>query len=537
VTTPVIARPGERDEVSAGRGEGITPAGLALPRVAATLIRWWPYAILFGATVLVGAELARPLRSASIGFDSAATVLYFQRIVGGQPLEAFVTTTPKPLLTVLFGVLQSITHDWRTLAWLTLLAQGLGVTLSAYLAARVAGPVAAAFVGVALLDASSLLFDVGFAMATPFALVSWAAAGLALTAARPRFALAGVALALATLARVETLIVVGAALLAVAWASYAPRRWRVASVPVRAWLVPALGLAAIPVMLVHDQLLAGDPLYWTKAAAVYGAAVSATLPSALDVLETMVAHFWAMGGVVLLALLGTVRLAWERRYGLLVGVIALGPGVAAFLVSLAARHILVPTRYFAAIDVAVIFAAGLGAAWLAIAVTNDRTLPAPLHRYRPIAASLLPVGIAAVAALVLSGLYWQQDPRLRAVVDDNRRLALDTQRVEPYLASAAPAGLAAGAKPSILVPVPVQPRVAVDLRRSLLEIGPSTASRIDIAGGKPSAGQVLFHDRASDGTDPRWSDFETTTTRRVGPITLVPVYTDAPHGIWVIALQ
>jgi hypothetical protein len=150
---------------------------------------------------------------------------------------------------------------------------------------------------------------------------------------------------------------------------------------------------------------------------------------------------------------------------------------------------------------------------------------------------LLPVAIAAVAALALSGFYWQQDPRLRSVVDDNRRLALDTERVEPYLAAAAPPGLAAGGRPSILVPVPVQPRVAVDLARSLLEIGPSTASRIDIAAGKPSAGQVVFHDRASDGTDPRWSDFETTTTRRVGPITLVPVYVDAPRGIWVIAVQ
>jgi hypothetical protein len=373
-------------------------------------------------------------------------------------------------------------------------------------------------------------------MATPYALVGWAAAGLALTAVRPRYGIAGLALALATLARVETLIVIGAAVVAVAWVSWAPWRWRVATVPARAWLVPVVGLLALPVMLIHDQLLAGDALYWTRAAAVYGAGFSGTLPSALDVIETMAGHFWAMGGVVLLALLGVARLLSERRYVVLVGLLALGPGVAAFLVWLAARHILVPTRYFAALDVAVIVAAGVGIAWLTLRATGPAS-GVHLERYRSLAASLAPVGVAAVAALVLSGFYWQQDPRLRAVVEDNRRLALDTERIEPYLAGAVPPGVTADGKPSILVPVPVQPRVAVDLGRSLLEIGPSTASRIDIAAGKPSAGQVLFHDRVSDGTDPRWGDFEIATARRVGPITLVPVYVEAPRGIWVIAVQ
>jgi hypothetical protein len=499
--------------------------------------RWIPYAILFGATVIVGAELARPIRSASISFDSAATVLYFQRIVSGQPLEAFVTTTPKPLLTVLFGVLQAITHDWRSLAWLTLLTDGLAVTMTAYLASRLAGPVAAAFVGVALVDNASLLTDVGFAAATPYALAGWALAGLALTGARPRYGLAGLALALASLARVETLIIVGVALVGLAWVAWAPLRWRFGTVPRRAWIVPLVGLTALPVMLIHDQLLAGDPLYWMKVPTVYGAGFLGTLPSAVDVIRTMGGHYWAMGGVVLLAVLGSLRLLEQRRVAVLAGLVALGPGVAAFLVLLAARNANVPVRYLAAVDVAVIFAAGVGIASIAVRASDWPTLRRVSERVRMLGTAILPVGIAALAAVVLSGFYWQQNPALRTSVHDSLRLALDTDQVEPYLSAAPSSSAPADGKPPILVPVPVQPRVSVDLGRSLLEVGPISASRIDIAGGNPSPGQVLFHDRASDGTDPRWADFETTISRTVGPITLVPVYVDAARGIWVIAVR
>ena len=499
--------------------------------------RWIPYAVLLGATVLVGAELARPFRSASISFDSSATVLYFQRIVSGQPLEAFVTTTPKPLLTVVFGVLHALTHDWRSLAWLTLLMDGLAVTMTAYLASRLAGPLAAAFVGVALIDNASLLTDVGFASATPYALAGWALAGLAVTAARPRYGLAGLGLALSSLARLESLIIVGVALVGLAWVAWAPRGWRFGTVPRRAWLVPLVGLTALPVMLVHDQLLAGDPFYWAKVPSVYGAAISGALPSPVDVIRTMAGHYWAMGGVVLLAALGSLRLLEQRRVPIFAGLVALGPGVATFLVFLAARHANVPVRYLAALDVAVIFAAGVGIASITLRAGDWPTLRRVSERVRVLGTPVLPIAAVALAAVVLSGFYWQQNPGLRAGVHDSLRLSLDTDQVEPYLSAAASSSAPAAGKPSILVPVPVQPRVAVDLGRSLLEVGPITASRIDIAGGNPSAGQVLFHDRASDGTDPRWADFETTTPRTVGPITLDPLYVDAARGIWVIAVR
>lgn len=512
-------------------------SGLAVRRVVAGLAPWIPYAVLFGATALVGAELARPFRSASISFDSSATVLYFQRIAGGQQLEAFVTTTPKPLLTVLFGVLHAITDDWRSLAWLTLLMEGLAVTMTAYLAARLAGPIAAVFVGVALVDNAALLTDVGFAMATPYALAGWALAGLALTAARPRYGLAGLGLALASLARVESLIIVGVAVVVLAWVSWATREWRLGTVPRRAWMVPLVGLLALPVMLIHDQLLAGDPLYWTKVPSVYGAGYSGALPTALDVIRTMAAHYWAMGGVVLLAVLGSLRLLEQRRVAVLAGLVALGPGVAAFLIFLAARHVNVPVRYLAAVDVAVIFAAGVGIASIAVRASDWPTLRSVSERVRVLGTPILPVAAVALAAVVLSGFYWQQNPALRATVHDSLRLALDTDQVERYLSAAASSSAPAVGKPSILVPVPVQPRVAVDLGRSLLEVGPISASRIDIAGGNPSPGQVLFHDRASDGTDPRWADFETATSRTVGPVMLVPVYVDAARGIWVIAVR
>ena len=75
------------------------------------ITRWWTtslprkVSLLFGLAVIVGTELARPFRSASIAFDSQVAVLHFERIVAGRQLEVFLSTTPKPLLTLVAAAL------------------------------------------------------------------------------------------------------------------------------------------------------------------------------------------------------------------------------------------------------------------------------------------------------------------------------------------------------------------------------------------------------------------------------------------------
>src|SRR5918911_258013 len=88
-----------------------------------------PYVLIFVAALGIGTFLARPFAAASIAYDSQASTLHFMRIVEGRELESFVSTTSKPFLTVVFGGLFELSHDWRSLAWATLLAHAGAVTL------------------------------------------------------------------------------------------------------------------------------------------------------------------------------------------------------------------------------------------------------------------------------------------------------------------------------------------------------------------------------------------------------------------------
>lgn len=108
---------------SSGGAEATAPTG--------RLGLGWLVAILAGLVgVIVVALVIRPLDTTTIDPDAAASVLYFQRLVAGQRLEAFVPTTPKPLLTLVDGTTWSLLHDWRALTWETLLAFGVAVILA-----------------------------------------------------------------------------------------------------------------------------------------------------------------------------------------------------------------------------------------------------------------------------------------------------------------------------------------------------------------------------------------------------------------------
>ena len=124
----------------------------------------------FAAAAVVGAWLVRPFDARPAYTDAAASVLYFDRIVAGRHLEAFVNTTPKPLLTLVYGALHSLAGDWRPGAWVSVLVLAAGIVMASELVRRIAGLEAAAFATVALIGSHMLLAEVGWGQGLPWAL-------------------------------------------------------------------------------------------------------------------------------------------------------------------------------------------------------------------------------------------------------------------------------------------------------------------------------------------------------------------------------
>ena len=148
------------------------PAGLsALVAVIAAVVLWL---------------VIQPLARATADTDAAASVMYFDRIVHGHRLEAFFPTTPKPLLTLVYGLAWSLTHDWHSLAVMTLMVGALGVGLAARLAARLGGIAAAAFVAVGLVAWPTFRLETADANSFVWGLALWLLAGVLITAERPR---------------------------------------------------------------------------------------------------------------------------------------------------------------------------------------------------------------------------------------------------------------------------------------------------------------------------------------------------------------
>jgi len=509
-----------------------------MPRLPPILARNAPSLLLFVATLAVGLELARPFRSASIAYDSQASVLFFERIVAGAHLEEFVPTTSKPVLTVVLGGLYAVFHDWRVLAWLTLAVNALAVTLAAALARRVGGPAAGVFVGVGLLNNAGLLFDVGYALATPYALAGWAVAGLALTGPRPRFAVAGFSLAWATLARIETLVVVGVIVVALAvdWL-WAARRGR-PHAPTRAWLVPIVAALAVPILMLHDLLLAGDPLLWTRVATIYTERTAQHVPSAIQIAVALIGRYWDMGALSLLAAIGVVRLLAARRPWPAIALVAQVLGITAFLVSLAARHIYVTLRYTTAIDVGVVFAAGIGLAAISVVALDWPPLTRAVSwlqgRVPRVARGL---AIAAVA-LLLAGPYVKQSPELRTVV----RASLDTATAADEALAAIEVGLrtpcpSPSTTPQLIAHGSIRPRLVVDLGLRLPNVIGSSSAVVKAAIAAPEPCAVILHVRASDGSGPEWAAVEISQPGLAGGSRLEPLLADPAAGVWVINVR
>jgi hypothetical protein len=496
-----------------------------------------PWAGAFVLGVVVATYVARPFTSAPIAYDTAASVLHFDRIVAGHHLDGPLTTTPKPLLTLLFGGLYSLSHDWRALSFANILVFALDLALAAALARRVAGGVAALFVVVGLANSASLMGDTALALGAPWALSLLLVAGLLSTGEPPRYALAGLALAGAALVRTELLVLPVAGLIALGVLVSWPGQGKHARHH-RAWLV-LIGFAALPVMLVHDWLLTGDPLYWTTIATLYSQATSQVVRDAIGVAEWMLGRYGAQGGLVLLAGIGCVRLFRERRVAILVGLAALGPGIAIVLVALAARGVFVADRYAIPIDVAITFAAAFGATQIVVRGLEGLG-PAPPSEWRT---ALVAVSIA-VAAFLMTSPPGFLDSSLLATVRMQRQLSANEARVLPTIRESiatlpdAPlvrAGAHApfGQYPVLIVPVPIRPRIAVELDLSLSAIGSLGSRDIDLTTLRSEGATLIYHDRL-DGSAGHFKKLEIEYPAMIDGRRVEPLLTDFVSGYWLV---
>jgi hypothetical protein len=501
------------------------------------------------AALVVGFELVRPFVAGPVGFDSAASVIHFERIAAGRHLESFITATPKPFLTVVYGVLHALTDDWRSISWATIGAFAGCVVLGGLFAWRIAGPIAGLFATVALLGSRTLLSDVVIAYAVPWAMIGWLLAGLAMVGPRPRPALAGVFLCLATLARFETLVVVGVALLAILVTARPARR----SAPRRSWRLwlVAIGLLALPIMFIHDWLLTGDPLFWLTVSQRFSAASPDSVLTPLELADAMFRRYVAMPVLIGLAILGFIVLARQRNWVALVGLSGLSLGVAAFLELLAARGTFVSIRYFAAIDMALVIAASVGAAalveWgIGVARKMISNRGDAWHRPMPVLVVVATVALAVasiwpVASLSRSFRNAAQSLRLQAEHADSvlAPIAAELAGIPGAGVFPAPDAPASGnpAAQILLVPTLQRPRFAVDLDLPLFQVGGNPADALAPGEGFLPHGDVIYHDRLADRKPETFAILEVDAATTIGDVTLVPIVADPVAGIWAHRIQ
>jgi hypothetical protein len=499
--------------------------------------------VAFGAATLVAVLVVKPAHLGSVGYDAAASVLYFQRITSGTRLEAFVGATPKPLLTILYGLAYAIFHDWRAITWLAISGYALGIALATALAHRVAGPSGAAFAAVGLMGSAGLLLDLDLAYAVPWALVSWAAAGLLVTSSRPRYAWAGVVLGLGALARAETLIVVGLAGVAIVLSMLQARRAGRPITTASAGAPILLGLMALPVQALHDWLLTGDPTY-TERVPVLGSA-GARLMDVGGAIRFLAEHYASEPLLLLGAALGLLVLVAHRRWALALGTIALGPGIGAFILFLAASGIYVSARYVTPGDLGLTFAAAVGVSSLRMAAAE------PLIGRLTGSASraFLATAAGALVALLLVRPFGPLDRNTQTTIAQNARVERDLADATPAMASAIADDPAAAASPvdgspttkmgaaaHLLVPVLTVPQLAVDLRLPLSFVAGTDGATITTDGSYPRPGQLVLHQIDRDLPAPAFTPFDISVPTRVGSLSLRPLFVRAGQ-IWLIRVE
>jgi hypothetical protein len=497
-------------------------------------------AVAFSALFLVAYGVAfatlRPVTSAAIGPDAAAPVIEFERLVAGQRLEGPLTQTSKPLLTAVYGLLYSAGHDWRPVAWAAIAAFALCVVLGTWLAGRLAGPISAGFVAIAFLLSPVFILDVVLAYAVSWAVLAWLVAGLAASATRPRFGLATVALIVAALARPESLAVSAVACAGVLVTEILSRRGLSQAPPRAAYLV-FLSFASIPILMVHDQLLVGQPLYWLVTSQI-NSLHARNLRTLVGMVLWMGHHVIRLWPLLPLAALGMVRLAIRRQWSTLVGIVGILGGTASLLILAGVRGVDVSLRYLGPIDLGLIFVAGLGLANLDGPAIR-RILPAIVTARRGSAAITVLGG--AVLGVVLAPA-WPLDGAVRSEVQREIAVHADAQRALAVIRSDllnAPSwrGLAPvraiSSHPLVVVPVSIRAQAVVDLDLPLGMVAYSYPTWLDPLLGRPAPVAYVFVDRRADKPALRYDLVEISAPTRIGPYLYVPLLIDRPEGFWV----
>ncbi len=527
--------------------------------------------ILAGAAMLaVGAgaaalalSLIRPFSAGPAAADAAATVLYFERIVAREPLDAWVNTTPKPLLTLVYGLLHA-GGDWRPISWATIAVWAAGVVLGAVVAYRERGPAAAAFAALGVVGTGSLMAQVSWANPLPWAYPLWLVALLAVNARPRRYGLAGVALLLAGLVRLETLIFVAVATLALLVLAVGGRAGRAGAAQRPAALL-LLGWLAIPLMSVHDWLLAGDPGYWLEVARRYAASIE--VRDAGWVTGLVISRLTASIPITVLALVGLVDLLVRRRWVPALALVTAVGGIIAMLYGFTFRGLQVLRYYSDPIELALVLAAAVGVGALAnlpatlMRARSRRSKPYEGGPLRPAASGGRSLGLAsavgalagvAVAAVLAVSLVWPRSILRPDFGDGMGRytdLAANLEAMRPALVDAlaglpgarvAPANAGTDLVPRpatamLLVPSQMETRMALELDLPLAHVAVLPTTRVDLQKGWPRAGQLVYID-LRDGR-PTSGLFRPTGPRPIGPLRIVPLVAEQRPGVWLSRVE
>jgi hypothetical protein len=513
---------------------GVAPA--AIRRVLDTDVgRGIAFAALFVVAACIQLYLVRPLEGPAAP-DAAASVLYFQRIVAGQHLEAFVNTTPKPLLTLVYGLLFTASHNWQLISLATAAAGAAAPVLGAELARRLGGLAAGVFAFVALAGLQSLLREVSWAYALPWAVALWFAAALALVRERPRYGLAGCFLLLAALARPETFIVLGLATLAigVAWLRDRPAA--------RAALPLLGGWLALVGMGVHDWLLIGDPLWWTTVAATHAAATPGQRTSLGGVLREAFDRARALGLTSVLAVIGTAMLFRRRNWVALLGLVALGPLIVVEDLFFAWRGLEVLAHYLDSIDVVAVLAAAVAVCagvHAVIAAVRTRR-PGMVNAARAVAM----VAVALVAAAITP--FAPLSSGARASLGRQAELALNEKRVLATLecaigAHGAATACAVAPQPDLRLFLPSLQLVTliVDLDIPVTRTTTLDKHRLAEDAAYPPPGSLVYLDDRADLADLEEASawLRVTSPADVRNVHLVPLLADPTAGLWVVRVD
>ena len=517
---------------------GPDPTLCAVRRPAAARTRAVLVVAAFLATAAIALYVVRPFAVGPIGPDAAAPVIQFERLLAGQRLEGYLSQTSKPLLTLVYGIGRMATGDWRTVSGLAILSFALLVTLAAWLAGRIAGLAAASFVAVALALNPELLRDVTFAYGVSWAFLACAVAGIAVVRERPRFVVAGVALAAGALARPEVLAVTTIAVGSVAIGHVVARARDGGGPPRGAWLV-GLGLLAIPVLMVHDLALTGEPMFWANTAQANSAGRDVRGPWA--VLGFVVRHALRLAPLWPLAAFAMLDLAVRRRWIALVVVGVVPVAVTVFFIASGTRGTVISSRYLIPIDLGLIFAAGVG-----LGALDLPRVRRAVGRLSWRSAWSRPLALAALGALLAVTLApsWPTARSIRTSVAAQQAREVNASRAFAALGPAlAPVPVWRGPDPrsvvgrEVLIPAALRAQGIVDLDLPLWAGTKLYSSMVDPANSLPPPGSILYHDRRADQPNRVWRQVEVDRPAVVGRLLLTPIFVDEDAGIWILRVD